>query len=108
MVPVSIVFQYMPNENRRPTDGADHNDEIDAKDGEQIAIPDLGDTVSYDSYEYKYTPTGELIENSGKVIRVARKVKTRHFSYFPSTNTMSVNIVVTDVPSGEMPMRLKE
>ena len=105
---VSIVLQYMPDENRRPIDGADHNDEIDAKDGEQIAIPDVGDTVFYDSYEYKYTPTGGLIENGGKVVRVARKVKTRHFSYFPSTNTVNVNIVVTDVPLGELPMRLKE
>jgi hypothetical protein len=105
-VKVSIQFQYTSDEKRRPDDCADHNDPIEAKDGEQFAIPDVGDTVSYDSYEYDYKPGGELIEASGRVVRVARKVKTRHFSYYP--DAVYINIVVTDVPQSEMALRLKE
>ncbi len=98
----------MPDEARRPIDGSDHNDPIEAQDGQLFAVPNVGDTVSYDSYKYDYGPNHELIENSGRVVRVARKVKTRHYSYWPTTDTLSINIVVVDVPEGEMSMRLKE
>jgi hypothetical protein len=102
----SIQFQYMPDENRRPVDGADHTEDIEAGDGQFLAVPDVGDTVSYESYEYDYTPEGRLVESSGRRIRVARKVKTRHYSYFG--DFVSINIVVVDVPKGEMGTRLKE
>ena len=105
-VNVSIQFQYMPDEKCRPIDGADHNDPIEAKDGQLFPIPDVGDTVSYDSYHYDYRKDGSLIEESGRVARVARKVRTRHFSYFGAM--LSINVVVVDVPAGEMGMRLKE
>lgn len=103
---VSIQFQYMPDENRRPIDGADHNQEFEAEDGGLLVIPDVGDTVSYESYRYDYTPDGRLVEGSGRALRVAHKVKTRHFSYYG--DGVSVNLVVGDVPSGEMAMRLKQ
>jgi hypothetical protein len=105
-VKVSIQFQYMPDETRRPIDAMDHNEPIEVDAGQFLPVPDVGDTVSYDSYAYDYEPDGKLIESSGRVVRVARKVKTRHYSY----NELGVwiNIVVVDVPPGEMAMRLKE
>jgi hypothetical protein len=96
----------MPDENRRPIDRSDHNEPIEAEDGQLLPVPDVGDTVSYDSYKYDYEPSGKLIQESGRVVRVARKIKTRHYSYFESG--ISINIVVVDVLEGEMPMRLKE
>ena len=75
---VSIQFQYQPDEKRRPIDGADHNEPKEQ----------------------------QLIENSGREVTVARKVKTRHFHY--AEDYVTVNVVVTDVPVGEMAMRLKE
>jgi hypothetical protein len=103
---VSIQFQYMPDENRRPDDGADNTLPIEAGDGQFLAVPNVGDTVSYESYEYDYASDGQLIENSGREIRVARKVKTVHYSYFD--DFVAINIVVVDVPKGEMGLRLKE
>jgi hypothetical protein len=105
-VKASIQFQYMPDENRRPIDGADNTQTIDAEDGQLLHVPDIGDTVSYQSYKYDYTPEGRLIGDSGRAIRVARKVKTRHYSYFD--DFVAINIVVVDVPDGEMGLRLKE
>jgi hypothetical protein len=107
-VKLSIQFQYMPDEKRRPIDGADNNDPIEARDGQLFVVPDVGDTVSYESYEYDYGPNHELIESSGRAVRVARKVTTRHFSYWPTTDALSINIVVVDVSQDEMAMRLKE
>lgn len=103
---VSVQFQYMPDETCRPLDGSDHNEPIEAEAGQPLPIPDVGDTVSYDSYEYDYDSSGELIEGSGGVVRVARKVKTRHYNY--GEHGIWINIVVVDVPDGEMPMRLKQ
>lgn len=103
---ISIQFQYMPDENRRPIDGADHIEPIEVEAGQFLPIPEVGDTVSYESYEYDYDDKHNLIEDSGREIMVARKVRTRHFSYGPTG--VHVNIVVVDVPKGEMPMRLKE
>jgi hypothetical protein len=96
----------MPDETQRPIDGSDQNEPIEVDAGEFLPIPDVGDTVSYDSYEYDYGPGGRLIDGTGRVVRVARKVKTRHYSYFGGT--VAVNIVVVDVPKGEMSRRLKE
>ena len=95
---VSIQFQYMPNESRRPIDGSDANEITRVEDGHFLAIPNVGDTVSYESYEYNYEPDGKLIKESGRVVMVARKVKTRHYDYYP--DGVSVNIVVVDVPAG--------
>jgi len=103
---VSIQFQYQPDETRRPIDGAEHNEEIETEGNEFMPIPNVGDTVSYQSYEYDYDDKHRIIDGSGRDIVVARKVKTRHFSY--SAAHIGVNIVVTDVPKGEMAMRLKE
>jgi hypothetical protein len=102
----TIQFQYMADENRRPEDGADNTKEIAAADGQFLAVPRVGDTVSYESYEYDYTSEGQLIDGSGRPKRVARKVKTVHYSYFDEF--VAINIVVTDVPRGEMGIRLKE
>jgi hypothetical protein len=44
---VSIQYQHMPDERRRPIDGADHNEPIEAADGQVFPVPDIGDTVSY-------------------------------------------------------------
>jgi hypothetical protein len=104
---ISIQFQYMPDEKRRPIDGADHNEPIDGAASEFLAIPDVGDTVSYVSYEYEYDDKHNIVEGSGRTITVARKVKTRHFDYSRPDHVF-VNIVVVDVPKGEMPMRRKE
>src|SRR5438034_4150279 len=103
---VSIQFQYQPDENRRPNDGSDHNEAIEAEGNEFMAVPNVGDTVSYQSYEYDYDENHRLIEESGRETIVARKVKTRHFSY--GEEYVAVNVVVTDVPKDEMAMRLKE
>ena len=103
---VSIQFQYQPDENRRPIDGAEHNETIETEGNEFMPIPNVGDTVSYESYEYDYDDKKHLIESSGRNITVARKVKTRHFTY--GEDHVGVNIVVSDVPKGEMAMRLKE
>jgi hypothetical protein len=103
---VAIQFQYQPDERRRPIDGRDNVEPIEAEGNAFIPIPDVGDTVLYQSYEYDYDEKHHLIEGSGRDITVARKVKTRHFSY--ADNYVGINIVVTDVPKGEMAMRLKE
>jgi hypothetical protein len=102
---VSIQFQYMPDETRRPVDGADHNEPIRVGDGQFMPIPRVGDTVSYESYRYDYKDN-RIVEGSGRVIVVARKVRTVHYSFI--ADLVSVNIVVTDVPEGELAMRLKE
>jgi hypothetical protein len=104
---ISIQFQYQPDPTRRPHDEADHNDPIEIEDGQVALIPNVGDTVNYGSYEYDYEPDGKLIEDSGREITVARKVITRHFGYHGG-KLIFVNIVVGDVPKGEMGMRLKE
>jgi len=102
---VSIQFQYMYDETRRPDDGADQNDPIELENS-FLPIPRVGDTVSYESYEYDYDKDHKLVEGSGREMMVARKVKTVHYSY--SEDRVFVNIVVTDVPPGEMSKRLKE
>jgi hypothetical protein len=103
---VSIQFQYQPDESRRPIDGSDHNDLIETEDGQFMPIPDVGDTVNYMSYEYDYDDKGMAKLDTGREIMVARKVRTRHFGY--SDDYVFVNIVVGDVPDGEMLMRLKQ
>ena len=92
--------------NACPQDGSDANELIEVEGNEYLPIPNVGDTVAYESFEYKYDENHNVKEDSGRTIRVARKVKTRHFSYFG--DCVSVNIVVTDVPEGELAMRLKE
>ncbi len=104
---VSIQFQYQPSERQRPIDAADHNEPIEIADGEVGIIPNVGDTVTYESYEYDYDENHRLIETSGREVTVARMVKTRHFGYHEGKLTF-VNIVVTDVPEGEMLLRLKK
>jgi len=106
-MPISIQFQYQEHEGQRPNDGADHNEQIEVGDGEAALIPAVGDTVSYMSYEYDYDSKGTLIEDSGRDVTAARLVKTRHFGYHGG-RLQWVNIVVTDVPEGKMPLRLKE
>jgi hypothetical protein len=103
---VSIQFQYQPDDSPRPIDGSDHNDPIETEDGQFMPVPDVGDTVNYMSYHYDYDEKGSIVEGSGREIMVARKVKTRHFGY--SEGYVFVNVVVGDVPDGEMAMRLKE
>jgi hypothetical protein len=103
---MSIQFQYQPDERRRPIDGSDANKPIFVEGNEYLPIPNVGDTVTYQSYEYDYDENRRLKEESGREIMAARKVKTRHFSYY--YDHVNVNIVVTDVPVGEMAMRLKE
>ena len=104
---ISIQYQYQPDEHSRPIDASDHNDPIQMEEGEYMPIPNVGDTVTYESYEYDYDDRHRLIEDSGREITVARKVKTRHFSYHQG-RLVFINIVVGDVPEGEMLKRLKE
>jgi hypothetical protein len=84
-----LEFQYKPAGYQRPLDYV-QDDEFVAEHDELVPIPAVGDSVSY-------------LED-GKV--VARKVKTRHFSY--QAGWCIVNIVVTDMPDEEMAARLKE
>jgi hypothetical protein len=56
-------------------------------------------------YEYDYDANYRLVEGSGREVMVVRKVKTRHFGY--SDDHVFINIVVGDVPDGEMLIRLK-
>jgi hypothetical protein len=103
---VSIQFQYMPDETRRPLYASDHNDPFVAEDGQFLPVPDVGDTVSYESYQFDYDSSGKVIEDSGRVVMVVRKVRTRHFTF--NKHGVWINIVVVDVPKGEMAMRLKD
>jgi hypothetical protein len=104
---ISIEYQYLPKDHARPIDGSEHNDPIGGEDGEFMPIPDVGDTVSYESFEYDYDSTGKAILDSGRNKTVCRKVLTRHFSY-SGEDFLHVNIVVGDVSDGEMAKRLKE
>lgn len=104
---ISIQFQYQPDENRRPIDAMDHNEPIEIEQGEYMPVPDVGDTVTYESYEYDYDDKDLAKLDTGREITVARKVRTRHFSYHEG-KLSHINIVVGDVPKGEMLMRLKE
>jgi len=84
-----IEFQYRRDGSPRPVDEV-QEDPLEFE-GEFCPLPDVGDTVAYK-------------ENDKAV---ARKVLTRHFSFI-SPDLVCVNIVVTDVPTGEMAARLKE
>jgi len=86
-----IQFQYTQAGAARPEDGADNDEEIKFEGGKFFPAASIGDTVSYKS--------------AGG--RVARKVISRHFSYF-SEDICKVNIVVSDVSDEEMAGRLKE
>ncbi len=92
---ISIQYQYLPPGSARP-DGAHNSDKrIENHAGEFLPIPNVGDTVSYMSNDKMVT----------------RKVLTRHFGYTSGDigyEGMYVNIVVGDVPDGEMAKRLKE
>ena len=103
---VSIQFQYMPDETRRPLYASDHNDPFVVEDGGFLPVPDVGDTVSYESYQFDYDASGKVIEDSGRVVVVSRKVRTRHFTF--NKHGVWINIVVVDVPKGEMSMRIKD
>ena len=85
----SVCFQYLSAGDTRPRDYCQDED-ITFDDGSYIPLPSVGDSVSY--------------MEDGK--SVARKVLMRHFGYF--IGHCAVNIVVTDMPPGEMPTRLKE
>ena len=85
----SIEFQYKPAKKSRPTDTV-QDEPIEFRAGEAIPIPNVGDSVSY--------------REGGQ--SVARKVLTRHFSYFG--NWCKVYIVVTDISVEEIRTRLKE
>jgi hypothetical protein len=93
---------------RRPIDRSHHNELIKAEDGEFLPIPAVGDTVSYESYEYDYDSTGKAIIESGRTKIVTRKVKTRHFGYSSGADGLYINTVVGDMPQEEMAMRLEE
>jgi len=77
------------------------------KTGEFMPIPDVDDTVSYESFEYDYDSAGKVILESGRKKMVCRKVLTRHFGY-SGADSMYVNMVVGEVSQAEMNQRLKE
>jgi hypothetical protein len=85
----SIEFQYKAARKLRPSDQT-QDEPIEFHAGETIPIPNVGDSVSY--------------REGGQT--VARKVLTRHFSYFGSW--CKVNIVVTDISAEELRSRLKD
>lgn len=83
-------FQYKAPDRQRPYDEIIHEEEFSSSSGEFIPLPNVGDSVYFDSdQEHK-----------------AYKVLTRHFSYVGTW--CCVNIVVTDISSDEMAARLKE
>jgi len=88
-VTFKIEFQYKHEGAVRPEDVV-QDDPIRFESGEFCPLPAVGDTVTY-AY-------------GGQ--SVARKVLTRHFAFL--NDWCCVNLVVTDVPSGEMSARLKE
>ena len=91
MMKFGIQFQYKGPNDTRPED-CGQDDVIGVGNGEFLAVPNVGDTVCY-----KYG--GDT---------VARKVVSRHFSYYPELGLCNVNIVVTDISSQEMQARLRE
>jgi hypothetical protein len=86
-----IRFQYKAPNNKRPTGGALNEDEILEKDGKNIPIPNVGDSIS--------------LERSEDVPGYY-KVLTRHFHYHPQF--CYVTIVVSDIADEEMATRLKD
>jgi hypothetical protein len=85
----SIQFQYLRPGDSRPLDFC-QDEEIVIEGGACVPVPDVGDSVSY-------------LEKGRPV---ARKVLTRHFSYFGGH--CAVNVVVTDLDPAEYKARLKE
>jgi hypothetical protein len=84
-----IEFQYRPPDRSRPLDYV-QDDELKFDQDAFIPIPDVGDTVAY--------------ESGGRTF--LGKVLTRHFSYV--LGWCVVNIVVGDVSSDEMAARIKQ
>lgn len=85
----SLNFRYLPSREARPLDHC-QDDQITFDNREFAPIPNVGDSVSY--------------MEDGK--SVARKVLTRHFSFFDGH--YAVNIVVSDIEPIEMSVRLKD
>ena len=91
-----IEFQYRAESQERPFDFVQET-HIESETGEFVPIPNEGDTVTID---FDGGPR-------------SYKVESRHFCYLsePDRSELdlcAVNIVVIDVPPGEMARRLKE
>jgi len=96
MMTYSIQYQYKNPKRSRPGDYAQVED-LNPEPGEQLVIPNVGDTVIL------------CLTSEG---RKMYKVLTRNFSYLiaeePPVRACSINIVVTDVDDEEVGARLKE
>ena len=88
----SIQFQYLKNGESRPEDLI-QDDDLYFNENEYPFIPNVGDSVCY--------------QIQGKT--ECRKVLSKHFTYWPNEKqSISVNIVVTDIDTDDMAKRLKE
>ena len=88
----SIQFQYLKNGESRPED-LTQDDDLHFNENEYPFIPNIGDSVCY--------------KIQGKT--ECRKVLSKHFTYWPNDKqSISVNIVVTDIDADDMAKRLKE
>lgn len=89
IIKYKIEFQYKAESDARPEDAV-QDEQLLFENGENIPIPNVGDSVSY-----KYSGSLKPF-----------KVLTRDFIF--SEDWCVVNIVVTDISDKEMASRLKE
>ncbi len=97
---VMFEFHYRPQDAARPRDEMENTDRLEWAAG-GVPIPNVGDTVSYDSWEH--TGSGPT---EGRDIVVARKIVSRHF--YVHRDHIVVYFVVSDATGAEMRERLKE
>ena len=88
----SVQFQYFKSGASRPEDLI-QDDDLYFNENEYPFIPNVGDSVCY--------------QIQGKT--ECRKVLSKHFTYWQNEKqSISVNIVVTDIDADDMATRLKE
>lgn len=100
--PATVVeFHYKPQGAARPHDECENTDHLEWAPGSFVALPAVGDSVTYNSWEH----TGPEVTD-GKDVVVFRKVVSRHFTVHE--DHIHVYLVVSDVSVEEMRSRLKE
>ena len=88
----SVQCQYLKSSESRPEDLI-QDDDLYFNENEYPFIPNVGDSVCY--------------KIQGKT--ACKKVLSKHFTYWSNDKqSISVNIVVTDIDADDMAKRLKE